>query len=238
MTTHRVLLIDDDERLYDLLKTYLSDNDIAIDHASDGGRGLVSLSKVHYDAVLLDVMMPGMDGLETLRRLRQKWDTPVIMLTAKGDEADREVGLDQAADDFVPKPFRPRELLARLRARFRRTGGAQATEALRAGSLSIDLGRREARIGEATIELTGLQFDLLTVLVRRVGRVVSRDQLLSDAGRDDVMVGARTVDVHISQLRKRLAAASSEGEGEAVIHTERGVGYVLKSSASAHGAAT
>lgn len=230
MTAHRVLLIDDDERLFELLASYLGDNDIALDHAPDGGRGLVRLAQSVYDLVLLDVMMPGLDGLETLRRIRQKSDIPVVMLTAKGDEADRVVGLELGADDYVPKPFGPRELLARIRARLRRTGAGVDRQVLQAGPITIDIGARAARAGETTCDLTALQFDLLVVLARKKGRVVSREQLLADAGRDDVIVGARTVDVHISQLRKRLAAADAAATD--LIKTVRGVGYVL-SEASA-----
>ena len=223
---HRVLLIDDDDRLADLLSSYLRDNAIALDHAPDGGRGLASFSQKAYDLVLLDVMMPGMDGLETLRRLRQKSNVPVIMLTAKGDEADRVVGLELGADDYVPKPFGPRELLARIRARLRRPASGANEGKVEVGVLTLDIDRREVSVKDVPVELTALQFDLLLVLMRRRGRVVSREQLLADAGRDDVMVGERTVDVHISQLRKRIVAVAPEEKD--LIKTVRGVGYVLR----------
>ena len=224
----RVLLIDDDARLYELLRDYLDSNAIALDHAPDGGRGLLALTEQVYDAVLLDVMMPGLDGLQTLRRLREKSDVPVIMLTAKGDEADRVVGLELGADDYVAKPFGPRELLARLRARFRRAEGASKSERLATGDLVLDRERHEVTFRGNAVEVTGLQFDLLAALMVRKGRVVSREQLLAEAGRDDVTVGPRTVDVHISQLRKRLSEAGAQDRD--FIKTVRGVGYVLKNA--------
>ncbi len=217
--TLRALLIDDDERLFELLSSYLRDNGFALDHAVDGGHGLSQLSRTAYDVVLLDVMMPGLNGLEVLQRMRGKSRVPVIMLTAKGDEADRVVGLELGADDYLPKPFGPRELLARMRALVRRAQPSGQSEMLGAGPVSVDLGRRLASVDGAVVDLTGLEFDLLVALLRRKGRVISRDQLLEEAGRDDVVVSERTVDVHVSHLRKKLGAKHW-------IKTVRGVGYV------------
>jgi DNA-binding response OmpR family regulator len=220
----RVLLIDDDHRLYELLANYLGANGVSLSHAPDGGRGLAALEASTYDAVLLDVMMPGMDGLETCKRIRAKSSVPIVMLTAKGDETDRVVGLELGADDYVAKPFSPRELLARLRAVLRRTNPEAVSERISAGSISIDVPAREARVAGKLVELTGIEFDILVALVRRAGRVVPRDAILSGAGRNDVTVGERAVDVHISHLRQKLG---DDPRSPRLIKTVRGVGYVL-----------
>jgi len=221
--TLRVLCIDDDTRLYELLAKYLGENGVRLEHAPDGRKGLDALDRGVFDAVLLDVMMPGMDGLEVCKRIRDKSRVPVIMLTAKGDETDRVVGLELGADDYVPKPFSPRELLARLRAVLRRSGPS-AEAPLSLGEVSVDLGRREVRLGGRTVELTGLEFDILAALVRRPGRVVPREALLGEAGRSDVTVSDRTVDVHVSHLRRKLG---DDPRSPRLIKTVRGVGYVL-----------
>ncbi len=218
----RVLLIDDDARMYELLAQYLGQNGISVTHAADGGRGLAALEAGAYDAVLLDVMMPGMDGLEVCKRIRTKSRIPVLMLTAKGDETDRVVGLEIGADDYLPKPFSPRELLARLRAVLRRAQPSAVADRLEAGGVSVDVAGREVRVDGKLVDLTGLEFDLLVALVRRAGRVIPRDALLGEAGRSDTVVGERTVDVHISHLRQKLGDAGSR-----LIKTVRGVGYVF-----------
>jgi len=174
--------------------------------------------------ILLDVMMPGMDGLEVLRRVRARNRIPVLMLTARGDEADRVVGLELGADDYVPKPFSPRELLARLRAVLRRAQPEAAAERLSVAGIEVDVGARSVRVDGADIELTGLELDILVALMRRAGRVVPRSSLLSEAGRGDVAVSERTVDVHISKLRKKL---NDDPTTPRRIRTVRGVGYVL-----------
>jgi DNA-binding response OmpR family regulator len=216
----RVLLIDDDVRLFELLAEYLAPHDVALGHARGGQQGLDLLVRDTYDAVLLDVMMPGMDGLETLRRLRKEQRVPVLMLTARGDESDRVAGLELGADDYIAKPFSPRELLARLRAVLRRAEPAVAAERLSVAGIDLDVASRSVRVDGRDVELTGIEFDILHALLRRAGRVVPRAALLSEAGRDDVTVSDRTVDVHISHLRKKL------GEPQR-IRTVRGVGYVF-----------
>ncbi|MBM7117983.1 response regulator transcription factor [[Archangium] primigenium] len=218
----RVLLIDDDSRMYELLAQYLGQHGIHVTHAADGGRGLAALEAGAYDAVLLDVMMPGMDGLEVCRRIRAKSTVPILMLTARGDETDRVVGLELGADDYLAKPFGPRELLARLRAVLRRVQPTAMAEKLEAHGVSLDVPAREARVNGRRVELTGLEFDLLVALVRRAGRVIPRDALLGEAGRGDTVVGERTVDVHISHLRQKLGE-----EGGKLIKTVRGLGYVF-----------
>ena len=218
----RVLLIDDDTRLPQLLAEYLEQNGVSLASAADGPKGLAMLEQGAYDAVLLDVMMPGMDGLEVCKRIRAKSNLPVIMLTARGDETDRVVGLEIGADDYVAKPFSPRELLARLRAVLRRSRPEVISEQLTVSGVSVDVPSRIAHRDGATLDLTGIEFDILVALVRRAGRVVPRDALLSEAGRGDVVVGERTVDVHISHLRQKLG-----DEPPKLIKTVRGVGYVL-----------
>jgi two-component system OmpR family response regulator len=220
----RVLCIDDDVRLYELLASYLGPNGVALTHASDGPKGLAALAGGVFDAVLLDVMMPRMDGLEVCRRIRQTSGVPVIMLTAKGDEADRVVGLELGADDYVPKPFSPRELLARLRAVLRRSQPAAVTNEIVVGDIAVDVSARQVRVGAEVVELTGLEFDLLMALIRRPGRVVPRDTLLGEAGRNDVTVSDRTVDVHVSHLRRKLG---DDPRAPRIIKTVRGVGYVF-----------
>ena len=218
----RVLLIDDDARLSELLTGYLADSGVSLEHARDGRSGLQALETGAFDAVLLDVMMPGMDGLEVLRRIRARGQLPVLMLTARGDEADRVVGLELGADDYVPKPFSPRELLARLRAVLRRAQPDAASERLAVAGIEVDVAARAVRVDGAAVELTGLELDILAALMRRAGRVVPRSSLLREAGRGDVAVSERAVDVHISRLRRKLGDESGSR-----IRTVRGVGYVL-----------
>jgi two-component system OmpR family response regulator len=220
--TLRILIVDDDARLFELLASYLEPNGVVSVHAENGRRGLEALAASAFDAVLLDVMMPELDGLKTLQRIREKSRVPVIMLTAKGDETDRVVGLEMGADDYLAKPFSPRELLARLRAVLRRTELAADKERLFVGEVSADLGSRRVTVGEREVEVTGLEFDLLVALMRRAGRVVPRAALLELAGRSDVNVNDRAVDVHISHLRKKLG-----DDPPRWIKTVRGVGYTM-----------
>jgi DNA-binding response OmpR family regulator len=224
----RVLLIDDDQRLIELLASYLEQNGVAVTGAPDGARGLAALEAGTFDAVLLDVMMPGMTGLETCKRIRQTSTIPIIMLTAKGDETDRVVGLEIGADDYVAKPFSPRELLARLRAVLRRASPDALADRIKVGLVSIDAPSREVRLSGRLVDLTGVEFDILLALARRAGRVVPRESLLADAGRNDVVVGERTVDVHISHLRQKLG---DDPRTPKLIKTVRGVGYILAKDA-------
>jgi two-component system, OmpR family, response regulator len=219
----RVLLIDDDARLAELLREYFEPQGVGLHHAAGGAAGLAAVSQGSFDAIFLDVMMPGMDGLEVLRRLRDGGSmAPVLMLTARGDEADRVVGLELGADDYVAKPFSPRELLARLRAVVRRTQPALESERLSSAGISVDTGTREAWVDGQPVALTGLEIDLLIALLRRAGRVIPRSALLELAGRGDITVNERAVDVHISRLRKKLG-----DEPARRIKTVRGIGYVL-----------
>jgi DNA-binding response OmpR family regulator len=219
----RLLLIDDDARLAELLREYLTPQDVALVHAGGGQAGLAALAGGGYDAVLLDVMMPGLDGLAVLRQIRDGGDrVPVLMLTARGDEADRVVGLELGADDYVAKPFSPRELLARVRAVMRRAQPQSVAERLAGAGITADTGTREVKVDGHRVDLTAIEYDLLVTLMRRAGRVVPRAALLELSGRADAAVGERTVDVHISRLRKKLG-----DEQGTRIQTVRGVGYVL-----------
>jgi DNA-binding response OmpR family regulator len=229
----RALLIDDDVKLAGLLAEYLGPHGFVVHHSQDGGHGLAALAQHSFDVVLLDVMLPGMDGLEVCRRIREKSRVPVVMLTARGDETDRVVGLELGADDYLPKPFSPRELLARLRAVLRRAQPATTAVELRVGELTIDVEGRVASLAGAPLELTALEFDLLVALARRAGRAVARDVLLELAGRGDVSVGERTVDVHISHLRTKLG---DDPRRPRWIKTVRGIGYVLAGTADGEAA--
>jgi two-component system OmpR family response regulator len=227
MTT-RVLVVDDDARLYELLASYLEQNGMSPAHAASGRRALELLEREAFDAVLLDVMMPEMDGLGVLSRVRARWPSlPVLMLTAKGDETDRVVGLELGADDYLAKPFSPRELLARLKAVLRRANPDLERQRLSAGDVVLEVETRAVHVRGAPVELTGLEFDLLLALLRRAGQVVPRQSLLSQAGRNDVTVNDRTVDVHISHLRRKLG-----DDPPKLIKTVRGVGYVLSKDGS------
>jgi DNA-binding response OmpR family regulator len=219
----RALLIDDDASLAELLRAWLAPHEVLLAHAPDGARGLEALGGA--DVVILDVMMPGMDGLEVLRRIRLQSTIPVIMLTARGDETDRVVGLEMGADDYLPKPVYPRELLARIRAVLRRVGPREAgPRGLRVGGIEVDPSSRTARLDGAPLGLTALEFDLLQALAERAGRVVSREALWEAAGRGDTTVSERTVDVHISHLRSKLG---DDAQSPRLLKTVRGAGYVL-----------
>jgi DNA-binding response OmpR family regulator len=218
----RVLLIDDDVRLHELLSDYIQSNGFQVVWAPDGPRGLAALSSDSFDVVLLDIMMPGMDGLEVCRRIRTTSRIPILMLTAKGDETDRVVGLEIGADDYLTKPFSPRELLARIRALIRRASPDGSVDQIRVNDLVLDVPSRQVSLAGQAIEASGVEFDILVALARRAGRVVARDVLLAEAGRGDVTVNDRTVDVHISHLRQKLGDDPPKR-----IKTVRGVGYVL-----------
>jgi len=220
----RALLVDDDAKLAELLAAYLRPHDVLLAHAPDGARGLSMVDAGGVDIVVLDVMMPGLDGLDVLRRLRAKSAVPVLMLTARGDETDRVVGLELGADDYLAKPVYPRELLARIRAVLRRTAPRTAEQRWVVGDLEVDLAGRVARVGRAELPLTALEFDLLAALAERAGRVVSREALWEAAGRGDTVVSDRTVDVHVSHLRAKLG---DDARDPRRLKTVRGMGYLL-----------
>ena len=224
----KVLVIDDDRRLCDMLRRYLEGNGAEVAARHDAGSGLAALTEGAYDAVVLDVMLPDFDGFEACRRIRARSEVPVIMLTARGDETDRVVGLELGADDYLPKPFSPRELLARLRAITRRNRPAPGVlELLRFGRLEIDLGAREVRVDGVPRPLTSHQLDILALLARRAGRVLSREQIMDGVRGEALEAFDRSIDVHISRIR---AAIEDDPKQPRRIVTVRGVGYVFTRS--------
>jgi DNA-binding response OmpR family regulator len=227
-TRGAALLVDDDARLGALVAEYLAKHEIDVTVVGDGERGLAALRKRRFDVVLLDVMLPGLDGLEVCRRLRASPElaaTPVIILTAKGDDIDRIVGLELGADDYLAKPFNPRELLARIRAVLRRSAPPAAARAhFRSGDLEIDFDAREVRVAGRRQVLTSYEFELLVALARAAGRVLSREQLLDALKGTEYESFDRSIDVHISRLRAKL---EPDPKAPRHIKTVRGVGYVL-----------
>ncbi|HNX48997.1 MAG TPA: response regulator transcription factor [Thermoanaerobaculaceae bacterium] len=222
----RVLIIDDDRKLAGMLVEYLRPRGLDADVAGDAARGLSELGRRPYDAVVLDVMLPDLDGFEVCRRLRAGSDVPILMLTARGDPEDRVVGLELGADDYLPKPFDPRELLARLRAiiRRRRTATSAAPGVLHFGRLEIDPAARQVRIGGEARPLTGYQFDILHLLARHAGRVLSRDAILERLRSDPGESFDRSIDVHVSRIR---AAIEEDPHHPHRLVTVRGAGYQL-----------
>jgi DNA-binding response OmpR family regulator len=222
----RVLIIDDDRKLAGMLVEYLRPRGIEADVAGDAARGLSELGRRPYDAVVLDIMLPDLDGFEVCRRLRADSDVPVLMLTARGDPEDRVVGLELGADDYLPKPFDPRELLARLRAimRRRRSASTAAPAVLRFGRLEIDPAARQARLDGQVRPLTGYQFDILHLLARHAGRVLSRDAILERLRSDPGDSFDRSVDVHVSRIR---VAIEEDPHHPRRLVTVRGAGYQL-----------
>jgi DNA-binding response OmpR family regulator len=220
----RVLMIDDDQELAAMVGRYLEPSGIEVTARGDAHSGLDALRRGGFDAVILDVMLPDLDGLEVCRRLRAESDVPVLMLTARGDEEDRIVGLELGADDYLPKPFNPRELLARLRALIRRRQPAAPGARLRFGRLEID---REARVVRKDGEprpLTGYQFDLLCALAESAGRVLSRETLMNRVRGTALEAFDRSIDVHVSRIR---AAIEDDPRNPRRILTVRGAGYVF-----------
>ncbi len=221
----RILLIEDDSRLAGMLQTYFAENEFEVQWCGDAASGLEQARRQSPAAVILDVMLPDLDGFEVCRQLRAKSDVPIIMLTARGDPTDRIVGLELGADDYVPKPFEPRELLARLRAVLRRGRRSDhSTEALRFGRLTIDPASRTAAIDGHTIDITSHQFELLRVLAENAGRVLSREVLMDRLRGEELTAFDRSIDVHISRLR---AAIEDDSRHPKRIVTVRGFGYVF-----------
>jgi len=223
----RVLIIDDDLRLAEMLVTYLTARGFTVDHRPSGRTGLKALEGDEFDAVILDVMLPDLDGFEVCRQIRARSQVPVLMLTARGEAMDRIVGLEIGADDYLPKPFDPRELLARLAAilrRMRRPAAEEGPAPLRFGRLVIDPGAREVRVGDERKELTGRQFDLLLLLAERAGRVQSREQIMEALRGEEWESFDRSIDVHISRIR---SAIEDDPRRPRLVKTVRGAGYVF-----------
>jgi DNA-binding response OmpR family regulator len=220
----RILLIEDDPRLAAMVSEYLGEAGFHVSTAAAGGAGLEQLRREPYDALVLDLMLPDIDGLEVCRQLRATSDTPVLMLTARGDTMDRVVGLEIGADDYLPKPFEPRELLARLRAILRRRQSSRASDVLRFGRLEIDRDARVVRVDGAERSLTGHQFTLLVALAEKAGRVLSRDTLMDLVKGEALEAFDRSIDVHVSRIR---AAIEDDPKKPRRLLTVRGAGYVF-----------
>jgi two-component system OmpR family response regulator len=220
------LLVEDDARLAALTREYLGGHGVAVEVVADGQRGLQEALRGRWDVVLLDLMLPGLGGLEVCRALRARSDVPVIVLTARGEEADRVMGLELGADDYLAKPFSPRELLARIRAVTRRAKGraGPAQRPVRVGSLVVDPSARSVTLRGQPIELTAYEFALLHALAERSGRVLSREQLMEFATGSAEESFDRSVDVHVSRLRHKLG---DDPKRPRLIKTVRGAGYVL-----------
>ena len=222
MAQETILVVDDEANIVELAQMYLEQAGYRVVSAGNGQEALVLAQRQRPALVVLDLMLPGLDGWEVCRRLRAESDVPVIMLTARSDDVDRIVGLELGADDYVTKPFNPRELVARVRAVLRRyQKSVRPEQSLTVGELTIDPASREARTGDRLLELRPKEFDLLLALVEHRGIVLSRDQLLDLVWGYDFPGGTRTVDAHISHLRARLDGTS------VVIETLRGIGYRL-----------
>ena len=215
----KILLIDDDQELCALLDQYLRSQGFDLRSAHTGPRGLEAAQDPSLDLVVLDVMLPGLDGFEVLRRLRRQSRVPVLMLTARGEDVDRIVGLELGADDYLPKPFNPRELVARIRAILRRGEADAPSPNLCLNGVTLSPGARTVTADGAPVELTTLEFDILERLLRAAGRVLSRDQLMQSLYDRAASPLDRSIDVHVSHLRRKL--------GRDRIKTIRGVGYVF-----------
>ncbi len=228
----RVLMIEDDQGLSAMVGEYLAPLGIRITACATAGEGLGLIQRDSFDALIIDVMLPDLDGFEVCRRVRAEHGIPILMLTARGDEMDRIVGLELGADDYLPKPFNPRELLARLRAILRRRGPAASKreEMLRFGRLEIDRGARAVRVGGEQRPVTSYQFELLWALATHAGRVMSREALMDKLRGEEFEAFDRSLDVHISRIR---AAIEDDPRHPRRIITVRGAGYVFAKSQDA-----
>jgi two-component system response regulator CpxR len=223
-TPIRVLIVDDDPKLCELMRDFLSQHGMTVAAVQDGLAGVREATARGFDVITLDVMLPGLDGFEVLRQIRRRTTTPIIMLTARTAPDDRIGGLEAGADDYLDKPFQPRELLARIRAILRRTTPAAAAPAgtLAVGGVRLSVARREAWCHDTPLALTTAEFDILEVLMRRAGLAVSRDELAAALYHRPASPYERTLDVHVSHLRRKLQAA-----GVDAIRTVRAVGYLF-----------
>ena len=228
-----ILLIDDDVELCDLMQEFFARRQIPIVSVHDGRLGLARALDGTHDLILLDVMMPGLDGFELLRLVRKQSQVPVIMLTARTSQVDRVAGLDAGADDYLPKPFGPEELLARIRAVLRRSGQPLKTqEALEAGGVVVTPSSRDVRCDGAVVDVTSIEYDLLELLIRAAGRALSRDEMTAALYHRRATPFDRALDVHVSHLRKKLGARGD------LIRTVRGVGYLFRTGINESEAST
>jgi two-component system response regulator CpxR len=223
-----ILVIDDDVELCSLVAEYLRAEGFSVESVHDGERGHQRAVEGKYVLAVLDVMLPGMNGFEVLRKIRSSSKLPVLLLTARGQEVDRIVGLEIGADDYLPKPFNPRELVARIRAILRRTRGdgtvgGSLPEALKVGDVELDPATREAKRDGRPLDLTSVEFNLLEVLLREAGRVVSRERLVNAVLGRKFSPYDRSIDMHVSKVRKKMGDTEDDGP----IKTVRGVGYIF-----------
>ena len=221
----RILLVDDEEAIQTLLAYPLRKEGYEVVPARDGRQALDRFAEGRFDLVVLDVMMPRLDGIEVCRRLRSRSQVPIIMLTARDDEVDKVLGLEIGADDYITKPFSVREFTSRVKAALRRTrmmGSGDAEGVIGAGELGIDLSRRQVRVRDERVQLTYVEFEILAALARSPGRVFDRDTLLERVWGDSAYRDPRTIDVHIRHLREKIEADAKEPE---YLFTVRGVGY-------------
>jgi DNA-binding response OmpR family regulator len=223
------LVVDDEANIRELVSVYLTSAGFAVEQAEDGVTGLMSALSGEFDIVVLDIMLPGLDGASVCRQLRETSSVPVIMLTARDTELDKIAALESGADDYLTKPFSPPELVARVRAVLRRTGaGAQAQEQLRIGGLTLNPSTREVAVDGQTVELTAKEFDLLAVMMRDAGVVFSRERLLEAAWGFSDYVDSRGIDVHIKHMREKLGDSALAPR---FLETVRGVGYRVRRDA-------
>jgi len=220
----RILVADDEERMRSLVRMYLEKEGFAVEEAADGGEALAQLDAGEYDLLILDLMMPDTDGWSVCRKVRQTRDVPIIMLTARGEEFDRVLGFEVGADDYVVKPFSPRELMARVKALLRRSRGTVSGEGdgLKYPGLTIEFASRRVTAGEETLVLTPKEYDLLVFLAGHPGKVFTREQILNQVWGYDFFGDTRTVDTHIKKLREKLTRPGGVPE---FIRTVWGVGY-------------
>jgi len=219
-----VLLVDDDAELCALMSDFFAQHGVHLQAVHDGRRGLAQAVEGAFDLVLLDVMMPGLDGFELLRQLRRRSNVPVIMLTARTEQSDRIMGLNAGADDYLPKPFAPAELLARIQAVLRRTAAQTSfqPDVIEVNGIRLNSGTRSVWRGRTPVDVTSIEYDILDVLIRSAGRAVSRDQLSAVLYQREALPFDRALDVHVSHLRKKLEQKDRE-----LIKTVRGVGYLF-----------
>ncbi|MFN0249326.1 MAG: response regulator transcription factor [Kofleriaceae bacterium] len=224
--TIKVLLVEDDARLAQLTARYLESHGVVVTIAQDGIEGQAEALRRQYDCLVLDLMLPGRDGLEVTRELRSRTDVPIVMVTARGEEADRVLGLEVGADDYVTKPFSPRELLARIRATVRRVRGqaGPAQQTITVGGLVLDPQRMTVTLDGSQVDVTAYEFSILRALAQRPGRVLSREQLLDLAKGSAELSFDRSIDVHVSRLRAKLG---DDSRSPKILKTVRGVGYLL-----------
>jgi DNA-binding response OmpR family regulator len=217
----RILLIDDDRDLCELLTEYLESEGFEVNSTYDGEAGAARAREQQWDAIILDVMMPGMSGFDVLKQIRPAIATPVLMLTARGEDTDTVVGLELGADEYVAKPCSPRVLVARLRALLRR-GGSDSPELLQVGDLELDVGKRSVTVAGEAVELTGAEFNLLQLLVSQAGKVVNKEVLARDGLGRALQTYDRRIETHMAQIRRKLGPLPGGGQR---IHTVRGTGY-------------